>query len=69
MTLQDMYTQEKEAQGEVFHNATGENTSELKIYGCGNLHVSREMHRTEHSFKFYYLVTDYGPSAAKIPRN
>lgn len=42
--MQGVYTQEKESQGEIFQNAAGENTSELKVYGCGNLHVSREMH-------------------------
>lgn len=65
----NLYTQEKESQGEVFQNASAENTSKLKIYGCGNLHVSRGGHRTEHSFKSYYLMTDYGPSTAEIPRN
>lgn len=69
LTLQDLYPQEKVSQGEVFQNASGENTSELKVYGCGNLHVSREMQRTEHSFKFYYLMTDNRPSAAEISRN
>lgn len=69
MTLQDLYRQEKESQGEVFQNAAGENTSELREYGCGNLHVSREMHWTEYSLKSYYLVTDYGTSTAEIPRN
>lgn len=42
--MQGVYTQEKESQGEIFQNAAGANTSELKVYGCGNLHVSREMH-------------------------
>lgn len=69
MTLQDLYTQEKESQGDVFKNAAGENPSELKVYDSGKLHVSREMHRTEHSFKSYYLVTDCRPSTAEIPRN
>lgn len=52
-----------------FQNAAGENTSEFRVYGCLNLHVSREMHRTEHSFKSYYPVTDHGPSTVEIPRN